>query len=91
MGARKRGKDPNRLRRSLHSMLTGATYLFDFGRRPRRMPSRVSLDEEVARAIASDWQAVGNDMRAAEDKFAPEVRAKRETLWLSTEASVGSR
>ncbi len=54
----------NTLRRLLRNMLIGAGSIFDLcpaSRRKLELP-RIKTDEE---ALASDWQAVGDDMRAA--------------------------
>lgn len=55
------------------SFLTGLASIFDFAgalQRPRRIPSGPDAD---ARALASDWQAVGGDLWAAMGQFEEET------------------
>lgn len=57
----------NTLRRSLRNMLIGMGSIFDLFPAPRQeiqLP-RVMTDAE---ALASDWQAVGDDLRSAMSK-----------------------
>ena len=55
------------------SFLTGLASIFDFAgalQRPRRIASGPDAD---ARAMASDWQAVGGDLWAAMGQFEEET------------------
>lgn len=66
-------KVSNGILRRRRSFLTGLASIFDFAgalQRPRRIASGPDAD---ARAMASDWQAVGGDLWAAMGQFEKET------------------
>jgi hypothetical protein len=60
----------------MDSFLTGVARLFDFGglNDSPRLPRRADSDAD-ARAIYSDWLAVGNDIRRAADTLRKQTRS----------------